>query len=41
MLGLNEDGEALVLGLNGDEQVVSAGLQLMHDGMRVQPFESF
>lgn len=41
MLGINEEGEALVLGLNGDEQIVSAGLHLMHDGMRVQPFESF
>ncbi|MEE4250820.1 MAG: efflux RND transporter periplasmic adaptor subunit [Alcanivoracaceae bacterium] len=41
MLGLNEEGAALVVGLNGDEQIVSAGLHLLHDGMRVLPFEGF
>ena len=41
MLGLNEEGQALVAGLAGDEQIVSAGLHLLHDGMRVLPFEGF
>lgn len=41
MLGLNEEGQALVTGLQGDEQIVSAGLHLLHDGMRVLPFEGF
>ena len=39
--GVNEDGLALVAGLNGDEQIVSAGLHLLHDGMRVMPFDGF
>jgi len=41
LLGVNEDGLALVAGLNGDEQIVSAGLHLLHDGMRVMPFDGF
>lgn len=41
MLGLNEEGQALVAGLAGDEKIVSAGLHLLHDGMRVLPFEGF
>jgi RND family efflux transporter MFP subunit len=41
MLGLSEEGRALVTGLTGDEQIVSAGLQLLHDGMRVMPFDGF
>ncbi len=41
LLGVNEDGLALLAGLNGDEQIVSAGLHLLHDGMRVMPFDGF
>ncbi|MFN3714078.1 MAG: efflux RND transporter periplasmic adaptor subunit [Alcanivoracaceae bacterium] len=41
LLGLNGEGRALVTGLVGDEQIVSAGLQLLHDGMRVMPFDGF
>ncbi|PKM22301.1 MAG: efflux RND transporter periplasmic adaptor subunit [Gammaproteobacteria bacterium HGW-Gammaproteobacteria-14] len=41
MLGLNEDNMALVLGLTGDEQIVSAGTHLLSDGMRVKPFDGF
>ncbi len=41
LLGVNEDGLALLAGLNGDEQIVSAGLHLLHNGMRVMPFDGF
>jgi multidrug efflux pump subunit AcrA (membrane-fusion protein) len=41
LLGVNEDGLALVAGLSGNEQIVSAGLHLLHDGMRVMPFDGF
>ncbi len=41
LLAVNEEGVALVAGLSGDEQVVSAGLHLLHDGMQVMPFDDF
>jgi RND family efflux transporter MFP subunit len=41
LLGVNEAGLALVTGLHGDEEIVSAGLHLLHDGMRVMPFDGF
>lgn len=40
-LGVTEAGLALVAGLQGDEQIVSAGVQLLHDDMPVTPFDGF
>lgn len=41
VLGVTEEGLALVAGLAGNEQIVSAGVQLLHDDMPVTPFDGF
>lgn len=41
MLAVDESGMALVAGLQGDEQIVSAGVQLLRDDMAVMPFNGF
>lgn len=41
VLGVTEEGKALVAGLKGNEQLVSAGVQLLHDDMPVTPFDGF
>ena len=39
--GFTKQGHALVAGLSGNEQVVSAGVRLLHDNMPVTPFNGF
>ena len=41
MLAVTESGMAVVSGLQGGEQIVSAGVQLLRDGMAVMPFAGF
>lgn len=41
VLGVTEQGDAMVAGLAGNEQIVSAGVQLLHDDMPVTPFDGF
>src|SRR5690606_35185437 len=41
VLGVTGQGDAMVAGLAGNEQIVSAGVQLLHDDMPVTPFDGF
>ena len=41
VLGMVDNRHAIITGLRGDEQIVSAGTLLLRDGMRVKAFEGF
>ena len=41
VLGMIDNRAAIVTGLQGNEQIVSAGTLLLRDGMRVKPFDGF